>query len=142
VASVRTNEVRTRVTGRDSSSLAKAGAAALRRYWRLVLVGAVPIVVIAYCSVRAHHTINRDYDALRRQFEPGMTEAQVQRKLGEPAFVFARSSGHEGCRVPGYSHDSRKISNRCLVYFGKGDSIAYVYIANDGQVEHVFVGGS
>ena len=113
------------------------------------LIHVVSIVVLAVAILdraveleRSRGEIDDERRALISKVSPGMTEDEVIRKLGKPFEVQSPETGQQRCRVDGYSHTERTISNRCLVYFGAYEAIAYVYIDRNGRVEDVFVGGS
>ena len=125
--------LRDTVTGRVSLTLAVTAAS---------LVVVLAVISSLVFVVRSSDPFAEERNALSSNLRPGMTEQDVIRDFGKPFEVQSPRTGQQGCRVEGYSHAQRPISNRCLVYFGSREAIAYVYIDGNGRVEDIFVGGS
>jgi hypothetical protein len=115
------------------------------RWRRLRVIATVSVIGLLaglLCMRLGASSFYEDYAELRAKIRVGMSEADLVRSIGKPSQVQRPGTNQKTCRVPGWSSTERAISDRCLVYFGKGDSIAYVYIDRFGVVEGVYVGGS
>ena len=107
-------------------------------------LGTLVLVLLFLLSVRVFVSpIFDEYRApLRAKLEVAKTEAEVIRNLGPPYRVMTPRPDDKTCHLKGYTHDPRPIVNRCLIYLGKVDVIAYVYIDHSGAVEDFYIGGS
>lgn len=71
----------------------------------------------------------------------GTSEEEVRAKLGKPFRDYERATAPDDYYEPGYAKETRQISSRVLLYTG-ADLIFYVWIGENGRVEHTFIGGS
>ena len=97
---------------------------------------AVMVVGVACCACRLGEFPFGEQYAQFRSIKPGMTEAQVREKLGEPAFTYQKGVSADEYCVRGWACDRSEITNRLLIDKA-GEPIAYVYFDSASRVEHV-----
>lgn len=111
----------------------------------LVLLAALAVSALVGAGLlyfRPFGSFELEREALRAKIRLGMSEEQLIRSLGPPDQVQSTRTGQQTCQFPGFSHAQKLISNRCLIYLGNQDAIAYVYVDKRGSVEDVYIGGS
>ena len=76
-----------------------------------------------------------------RKIEIGMTQNEVEAKLGEPYKIYFKDTAPNNYYIDGYNYKKRDITNKVFIYID-GEPIAYIYFDNANIVEDVYVGGS
>ncbi len=92
-------------------------------------------VAIIFCLILLHASITY-HDQQNIPVRRGMTREQVRSLLGKSEET---QSKRDYARFPGVTFSSFKISNVCEIFLYE-DGVLYVYIDNEGKVEHVFKG--
>jgi len=103
----------------------------------------VSVILIYICCRTACHVI-RDMEEPYRKFKtitPGMSEAQVRARFGEPYKEYTKDNAPADYYMHGYHYEQRQISDKVLIYLD-GEYVCYVYLDASGKVEHLVTGGS
>lgn len=109
---------------------------------RAVLLGVLVAGTMAALSFYLHWSFQQDPNVRRFTGLRGQTEAEVRSLLGSPHRVVEKTEAQTDYYEKGYTFERRRVSNRVLIYLEQPDLVVYVYIDEDQQVEHVFVGVS
>ena len=92
-------------------------------------------VAITFCLILLHASATY-HDQRNIPVQKGMTRDQVKSILGKSEETLPKG---DYARLPGVTFASFKISNICEIFLYE-DGVVYVYIDNEGKVEHVFKG--
>jgi len=108
--------------------------------YTLIVILIILAVLLIYILIKSKERVFPKYKEYR-EIKIGMTQNEVENRLGQPYKVYLKDSAPEDYYIDGYSYNKRDITNKLYIYID-GEPIAYIYFDNYNKVEYVYVGGS
>lgn len=112
-----------------------------RWFCRIFLVLGILVIGLAGAGHVASRILWAEGYQKFESVKPGMSQLEVEKLLGEPAYYYQKATAPQNYYVGGYSYREKPIEHSVLIYVGV-EPIAYYYLDEAGRVDEIYIGGS